>query len=247
MLSSFVYLECRPRPFTLSLDRRFRPGRKGLTSLQSVFPDSLPTDHCPPTCPDPVGVILPTIALNPLAATLMDLPASVANKKLTVQLSPLAATLTKNSRGGGAMVFPGRTSMPVRCHVLSPLFATLRKTAGCVTQLSHSGRGVLPTFKPSSFKPSNDPLVPLQPNALGATIGNDTRIFHDPGKQVRSPRCLTLRERTSGTVSHRSRSQTPIRSELQVVPRSNVLMLDRSAGWLALQRRAGKAGSVRLG
>src|SRR5204862_5979701 len=106
---------------------------------------------------------------------------------LTVQLSPLAATLTKNSRGGGAMVFPGRTSMPVRCHVLSRLFATLRKTAGCVTQLSHSGRGVLPTFKPSSFKPSNDPLVPLQPNALGATIGNDTRIFHDPGKQVRSP------------------------------------------------------------
>src|SRR5713226_3234341 len=46
--------------------------------------------HCP----------LPTIALSPLAATLMDPPASVANKRLTAQLSPLDATLTKN-RGWG--------------------------------------------------------------------------------------------------------------------------------------------------
>jgi hypothetical protein len=68
MLSSLVYLECHPRPFTLSLDRpvptlsgRFRPGRKGLTSLQSVSPVILSTDHCPPTIeawsgdPDLVG------------------------------------------------------------------------------------------------------------------------------------------------------------------------------------------------
>jgi hypothetical protein len=34
--------------------------------------------------------------LSPLAATLADLPASVANKRLTAILSPLAATLTKN-------------------------------------------------------------------------------------------------------------------------------------------------------
>ncbi len=34
--------------------------------------------------------------VSPLAATLMDLPASVANKRLTVGLSPLDATLTKN-------------------------------------------------------------------------------------------------------------------------------------------------------
>src|SRR6266850_6838825 len=39
--------------------------------------------------------------VSPLAATLMDLPASVANKRLTARLSPLAATLTKN-RGEGA-------------------------------------------------------------------------------------------------------------------------------------------------
>src|SRR5207244_3853874 len=35
--------------------------------------------------------------VRPLAATLMDLPASVANKRLTEELSPLDATLTKNT------------------------------------------------------------------------------------------------------------------------------------------------------
>src|SRR6266478_3753694 len=35
-------------------------------------------------------------SVSPLAATLMDLPASVANKRLTVGVSPLDATLTKN-------------------------------------------------------------------------------------------------------------------------------------------------------
>jgi hypothetical protein len=34
--------------------------------------------------------------INPLDATLMDLPASVANKRLTSKLTPLNATLTKN-------------------------------------------------------------------------------------------------------------------------------------------------------
>src|SRR6267378_4352624 len=52
------------------------------TSL--VFP-SRPTVHCP----------LSTIALSPLAATLTDLPASVANKRLTVELDPLDATYKK--------------------------------------------------------------------------------------------------------------------------------------------------------
>src|ERR1700674_991451 len=236
MLSFFVYLECLPRPFTLSLE--------GLTSLQSVSPVVLPTDHCPPTCPDPVGVT----AHYPLAATLMDLYASVANKRLTAQLNPLNATLTKNRQGWRCYGLPGRASIPVRCPDLSLLFPSLTKTAGCVyPKLPFWKRGVLPTFKRSTFKLSNDPLVPLQPNALGATIGNDTRILHDPGKQLCSPRCLRLRERISGTVQDRSRSQTPIRSGLQVVPRPNVLKLDRSAGWLALQQRAGKAGSVRLG
>src|SRR5712691_1411781 len=59
------------------------------------------------TCPDPVGVTA-TLALSPSAATLMDLPASVANKRLTIRLSPLAATLTKKG-GGGA--FPANTAL----------------------------------------------------------------------------------------------------------------------------------------
>src|SRR6267143_2001887 len=91
-------------------------------------------------------------------------------------------TLTKNRRGGGAMALPGRTSIPVRCPGLSPLFATLTKTVGCVPKIAilEGGvlqgvlPGVLPTSKRSTFKPSNDPLVPLQPKALGATIGIGT-------------------------------------------------------------------------
>src|SRR6266852_2860245 len=42
--------------------------------------------------------------VSPLAATLMDLPASVANKRLTAWLTPLDATLTKN-RGWGRVLW----------------------------------------------------------------------------------------------------------------------------------------------
>jgi hypothetical protein len=44
------------------------------------------------------------------------------------------------------------------------------------------------------------PPVPLRHTHFGATIRNGTEFLHDPGKQLRSPRCLRLRERTSGTV-----------------------------------------------
>src|SRR5882672_5171172 len=42
--------------------------------------------------------------LSALAATLMGFPVSVANKRLTAGLNPLAATLTKNRGVGGVMV-----------------------------------------------------------------------------------------------------------------------------------------------
>src|SRR5712692_6631496 len=42
--------------------------------------------------------------VSPLAATLMDLPASVGNKRLTAGLTPLDATLTKN-RGWGRVLW----------------------------------------------------------------------------------------------------------------------------------------------
>src|SRR5713226_8388950 len=62
--------------------------------------------------------------------------------------------------------------------------------------------------------------VPLRRTHFGATIRKGARILHDPGKQLRSPRCLRLGERTLGT----ARSWFP----LQVVPGSIVLKLDRS-------------------
>src|SRR5882724_6784853 len=55
-------------------------------------------------------------SISPLAATLMDLPASVANKGFTRSLSPLAATLTKNRGMGGVMV---NQLPPVKIAVLS--------------------------------------------------------------------------------------------------------------------------------
>src|SRR6266571_2905213 len=61
--------------------------------------------------------------LTPLAATLMDCPASVANKRLTAELSPLAATLTKN-RGVGAHPLRNQP-LATRCSRMdsSPFFS----------------------------------------------------------------------------------------------------------------------------
>src|SRR6266481_91397 len=42
--------------------------------------------------------------ISPLSATLMNLPTSVANKRLTQKLSPLDSALTKNTGVGGVMV-----------------------------------------------------------------------------------------------------------------------------------------------
>ena len=100
------------------------------------------------------------------------------------------------------------------------------------------------TFILQTFKRSSRPIAAERPWCHNWQRHEN---FSRSGETSPLPSVSKLRERTSGTVAHRSRSQTPIRSELQVVPRPNVLMLDRSAGWLALQRRAGKAGSVRLG
>jgi len=46
--------------------------------------------------PEPLLSRQQSAPVGPLDATLMDLPASVANKRLTVWLNPLDATLTKN-------------------------------------------------------------------------------------------------------------------------------------------------------
>ena len=176
-------------------------------------------------------------------------------------LTPVPSILYKK-HGGGAKPFrcalcipnTGRPSVPFHLPYLLPSSVS-RKSFVCHSYENTRGVGV---FFPlwNSTKPHSDvrtcrsldvPQGPLQPTAFGATIRKGTRFLYVMGKQLSLARCLRIRERISGTVPHRSRSQTPIRSELQVVPRFNVLMLNRSAGWLALQRRVGKAGSVRLG
>src|SRR5713226_3262131 len=53
-----------------------------------------------PFCTDHCSLTAVHYPLSPLDATLMGSPASVANKRLTVWLNPLDATLTKN-RGWG--------------------------------------------------------------------------------------------------------------------------------------------------
>src|SRR6266567_3304343 len=59
--------------------------------------------------PAPAGS-LPTLALSPLAATLMDLSASVANKRLTGQAKLFRCNTYKNPRGG--VFFPFWNSKP---------------------------------------------------------------------------------------------------------------------------------------
>src|SRR5580700_2912667 len=56
----------------------------------------------PPTSSHPTQLLSrqQSVSVSPLAATLMDLPASVANKRLTPRLNPLDATLTKNGGWG---------------------------------------------------------------------------------------------------------------------------------------------------
>ena len=107
--------------------------------------------------------------------------------------------------------------------------------------------------------------APLRRTVFGATIRKGTRNLYDPGKQLRSPRCLTI---LSG---HREPfddvpGYTPTQSGSQVVPGSSVLT--RVSGFVLTNpeqsgpqqggpsnpsvqdgalNRVGKAGSVRLG
>jgi len=84
-------------------------------------------------------------------------------------------------------------------------------------QRSTSKRSNAQTFKRSNVQTfKHVPPVPLQRKAFGATICKGTGFLRDPGKQLRSPRCLRLRERTSGTVR--------VWSPMQVVPGSSVLI-----------------------
>ncbi len=154
--------------------------------------------------------VLPVFSRNrppssPLEATLTSILVSVDSKWFTAKLNRLDATLTKNT-GGGAL-----TDRPPLCASV-PLWQSLHLPR--VTE--HES----PVTNHQSPHRSHCSQTLLVPNALGATIGKGTRFLYLPGKQLRSPRCLRLGERTLGT----ARSGFP----LQVVPGSSVLKLDRS-------------------
>src|SRR5712692_5405944 len=75
-----------------------------LTSLHSYFVTSTLLTPSESSHPKPLLTRQHFAPISPLAATLMDLPASVANKRLTAQLSPLDATLTKNRGVWGVLL-----------------------------------------------------------------------------------------------------------------------------------------------
>jgi hypothetical protein len=104
-------LPCYPLPCTSkptrarpSPNRTWPPSRSAFPNLQTFQRSNVPTifDLTPSKFPHLSSLLSRqhNAPVNPLAATLMKRPASVANKRLTVKLTPLDATLTKN-RGWG--------------------------------------------------------------------------------------------------------------------------------------------------
>ncbi len=97
MLSSPVYAESHPRP-------PISPARLSSISFRSSQPFNLQTfqhanDPQTPSKARHAKALLyrqHSAPLSPLPATLTDHPASAANKRLTENLTPLDATLTKN-------------------------------------------------------------------------------------------------------------------------------------------------------
>jgi hypothetical protein len=103
-------LPCYPLPCTPnsipapSLTRTWPPFRPALPNLLTFQPANDVQTPSNSSHPWPLLSRQRTAPVNPLSATLMKLPASVANKRLTAKLTPLAATLTKN-RGVGVAAF----------------------------------------------------------------------------------------------------------------------------------------------
>jgi len=123
---------------------------RGHLRHSTLIPSSLPTAPTPIEDLDPGGIppaALATIALSFLSTTLMELPVSVASKRLTVLPKPFKCNTCKK-RGAVASDCPPslHSTLPPIFRTLfqvpypaSPLFATLAKTAGVCTNNSHSG------------------------------------------------------------------------------------------------------------
>ena len=115
---------------------------------------------------------LSTIALSPLPATSMDLPASVANKRLMAKLNLLDATLTENT-GGGLRPLQRATRRSYLAAALKPFPFILLRTLWHRAKVNpfifkrfqtlcpkHPGWGYLKLFNRSSI----------------AVVGRDVRI-----------------------------------------------------------------------
>ncbi len=120
--------------------------------------------------------------VNPLAATLMHLPASVANKRLTEWLSPLDATLTKNTgyllQAKSFSLSFSRCSLQLLsvppslcgCRSASHLPYTLPSSVSCNPFVCSSyentgGVGVFFPFRHSSLAPRHSSLATV-PNSF---------------------------------------------------------------------------------
>src|SRR6266849_6356398 len=154
--------------------------------------------------------------LTPLAATLMDSSASVANKRLTTGLSPLAATLTKNA-GWGPHPFrvstfrsklrrSSRAENPTGSAFSTSSFHILASLHPCF--LTSYFRFQLPHQIRNNYLPENHRIRPHfhLPSQMSA-LGIDPRLLRHIAaaeKQVRI-RDRHLRIQDSGDHQHRRR------------------------------------------
>ena len=103
-----------------------------------------------------------SIGISPLSATLMDLPASVANKRLTARLNPLDATLTKNTGAHPSsqkpfylLALPPQTFRRSNLFWLSPffLFIHLQMPGGYGVTLPQTTNGFIPLYSTAQTTP----------------------------------------------------------------------------------------------
>jgi hypothetical protein len=167
MLSSPVYAESRSRPPVS------HPNLATISSRSSQ-PSNLPTCQHENDVQTPSNSSHPRPLLSrqhrapasPLAATLMDLPASVANKRLTAKLTPLAATLTRNRGVGVSIIFSTATKFQsplyfqslTNCPFSIPFVLTFIHVMGGCTPLPN-----IPTFEPANLSTHLRFLTSLPP------------------------------------------------------------------------------------
>jgi hypothetical protein len=105
------------------------------------------------------------VTATPLSAILMNLPASVAKKRLTAGLTSLAATLTKNRGGGGPAFRPSDIPAFRRFTLFRTLLRSAKTQPVSYQAIPNSfakypGGGALPTFQRSNVQTFQRPTIP---------------------------------------------------------------------------------------